>query len=135
MDPGVISPSTELKREPNLAHSLVPIVGTALLIGVGFGVYKVKVEILLIVATVLTSLLAAWLGLGWKEIQSGMLQSIHKGMPAMLIVVVVGALIGSWLAAGTIPMLIYYGLGLISPRMFLVTACLATGIVSVLTGT
>ncbi len=135
MDPGVISPSAELKREPNLAHSLVPIIGTALLIGIGFGVYKVKVEILLVVATVLTSLLAAWLGLGWKEIQSGMLQSIHKGMPAMLIVVVVGALIGSWLAAGTIPMLIYYGLGMISPRMFLVTACLATGLVSVLTGT
>ena len=135
MDPGVITPSAELKRQPNLGHSLVPIAGTALLIGVGFGCYQVKVEILLVIATLLTSGLAVWLGLGWKEIQAGMMQSIMKGMPAMLIVVVVGALIGSWLAAGTIPMLIYYGLGLISPKLFLVTACLATGIVSMLTGT
>lgn len=135
MDPGAITPSPELKRQPNIWHSLVPIVGTALLIGVGFGVYKIRVEALLVTATILTALLAVWLGLGWKEIQSGMLQSIMKGMPAMLIVVVVGALIGSWLAAGTIPMIIYYGLGLISPKMFLVTASVATGIVSVLTGT
>jgi len=135
MDPGVITPSSELKRIPHLGHSLLPILGTAVLIGIGFGVYKIKVEILLVVAALLTGCLANYLGLGWREIQAGMLQSITKGMPAMLIVVVVGALIASWLAAGTIPMLIYYGLGLISPKLFLVTASLATGIVSMLTGT
>ncbi|MDB6113253.1 MAG: Na+/H+ antiporter NhaC [Lacunisphaera sp.] len=135
MDLGAITPSSELKRTPHLGHALVPIVGTALLIGVGFGVYKIKVEILLVIAAALTGCLARYLGLGWREIQAGMMQSIMKGLPAMLIVVVVGALIGSWLAAGTIPMLIYYGLGLISPKMFLVTASLATGIVSLLTGT
>lgn len=135
MDIGTITPSSELKRTPRLWHSLLPIVGTALLIGIGFGVYKVRVEVLLVVATALTGGLGAYLGLSWREIQSGMMQSIMKGLPAMLIVVVVGALIGSWLASGTIPMLIYYGLGLISPKYFLVTASLATGIVSMLTGT
>lgn len=135
MDLGTITPSPELKRTPRLWHALLPIVGTALLIGVGFGIYKIRVEVLLVMATALTGGLGAYLGLGWKEMQSGMMQSIMKGLPAMLIVVVVGALIGSWLAAGTIPMLIYYGLGLISPKYFLVTASLATGIVSMLTGT
>ncbi len=135
MDPGLITPSLELKGQPTIWHSLVPIIGTAVLIGVGFGVFKIRVEVLLVVATMLTAGLAVWLGLGWKEIQAGMLQSIMKGMPAMLIVVVVGALIGSWLAAGTIPMIIYYGLGMISTKLFLVTASLATGLVSVLTGT
>ena len=118
-----------------MGHALFPIVGTALLIGIGFGIYKIKVEILLVAAAAFTGCLAKYLGLSWREIQAGMLQSIMKGLPAMLIVVVVGALIGSWLAAGTIPMLIYYGLGLISAKMFLVTASLATGIVSLLTGT
>jgi NhaC family Na+:H+ antiporter len=135
MEIGTITPSSELNRRPHLGHSLVPIVGTALLIGIGFGVYQIKVEVLLVIAALLTGGLAKYLGLGWREIQAGMLQSIMKGMPAMLIVVVVGALIGSWLASGTIPMLIYYGLGLISPKIFLVTASLATGIVSLLTGT
>ncbi len=135
METGLIAPSSELKRVPTLGHALLCIVGTAVLIGVGFGFYKVKVEVLLVAATALTGCMAAWLGLSWREMQAGMIQSIMKGLPAMLIVVVVGALIGSWLAAGTIPMIIYYGLAMISPKLFLVTASLATGLVSVLTGT
>ena len=135
METGAITPSAELKRMPHLGHSVLPIVGTAVLIGVGFGIFKIKIEIILVLAAVLTGLLASYLGLSWREIQAGMMQSIMKGLPAMLIVVVVGALIASWLASGTIPMLIYYGLGLISPKMFLVTASLATGVVSLLTGT
>lgn len=135
MEPGLIAPSSELKRTPRLGHALLPLVGTALLICVGFGVYQVKIEVLLMLATALTGLFAKWLGVSWRELQAGMMQSILKGLPAMLIVIVVGALIGSWLACGTIPMIIYYGLGLISPRWFLVTASVATGIVSSLTGT
>src|SRR5476651_1860273 len=124
METGLITPSSELKRTPNLGQALFVIVGTAVLIGIGFGFYKVKVEVLLVAATAVTGCMAKWLGLGWREMQSGMMQSILKGLPAMLIVVIVGALIGSWLAAGTIPMIIYYGLGMISSRMFLVTASL-----------
>ena len=135
METGLIAPSAELKRSPTLGHALLPIVGTAVLIGVGFGVFKIKVEVMLVICTALVGGLAKWLGLSWREMQAGMMVSIHKGMPAMLIVVVVGALIASWLAAGTIPMIIYYGLGLISPKIFLVTAALATALVSVLTGT
>src|SRR5581483_6646598 len=135
MEPGLIAPSSELKRRPQLWHALLPIVGTAVVIGLGFGYFKVKVEILLVLATALTGCLAKSLGVGWREQQAGMMQSIVKGLPAMLIVIVVGALIGSWLAAGTIPMLVYYGLGLISPQWFRVTASTATGLVSTLTGT
>ena len=125
METGLITPSPELRRTPTFAHSLLAIVGTAGLICLGFGVYKVKVEVLLLIATALVGALARWLGLSWKEMQGGMLQSIHKGMPALLIVIVVGALVGSWLAAGTIPMITYYGLGLISPRLYLVTAAVS----------
>ncbi len=135
MEANVIYPSSELKRRPTLGHALLSTIGTATLIGVGFGVYKIKVEVMLVISTALTCGLAKWLGLSWREMQAGITSSIHKGLPAILIVVVVGALIASWLAAGTIPMIIYYGLGLISPRIFLVTAALATGLVSMLTGT
>ncbi len=80
METGLITPSSELKRTPNLGQALLVIVGTALLIGVGFGFYKVKVELLLVVATALTGCMAWWLGLGWREMQSGMMQSILKGL-------------------------------------------------------
>ena len=67
--------------------------------------------------------------------EAGVVQSLAKAMPAILVLITVGALIGTWIAAGTIPMLIYYGLELISPRLFLVTACIMCSIVSPVTGT
>lgn len=113
----------------------MPLVGAALLVGVGYGIYNVRIEVLLVTVTALTGCLARALGVPWREMQAGILQSIGKGMPAMLIVLVVGAVVASWLSAGTIQMLIYHGLGLISPRLFLVTASIVTCGVSLLTGT
>jgi NhaC family Na+:H+ antiporter len=135
MEIGPITPSAELRRLPGLTHALLPLLGTAVLLGVGYGLFHIKAEILLVTAAALTGCLARVLGVSWREIQSGMLQSIMKGMPAMLIVIIVGALIGSWLAAGIIPMIIYYGLGLINAHLFLLTASVATCVVSMLTGT
>jgi NhaC family Na+:H+ antiporter len=67
--------------------------------------------------------------------QRGIVDSIHKAMPAILIMLSVGILIGSWIASGTIPMIVFYGLKLISPKYFLVTACFVCSIVSIATGT
>ncbi len=110
------------------------IVASALLICVGYGLFKIKVEILLLIACGFIGLIAHLFGFTWKQMQVGIVQNISKGMPAMLIVIVVGALSGSWLVSGTIPMLTYFGLGLISQKLFLITACLSAGIVSVLLG-
>jgi NhaC family Na+:H+ antiporter len=67
--------------------------------------------------------------------EEGIVNSIHKAMPAILIMLCVGILIGSWIACGTIPMVIYYGLKLISPQYFLVTACFVCSLTSLATGT
>jgi NhaC family Na+:H+ antiporter len=67
--------------------------------------------------------------------EKGIVDSIHKAMPAILIMLCVGILIGTWIACGTIPMVIYYGLKLISPKYFLVTACFVCSITSLATGT
>lgn len=47
---------------------------------------------------------------------------IAKGMPAILILVCVGAMVGTWMASGTIPMMIYYGVQIVNPKFMLVTA-------------
>lgn len=130
-----ITPSTELKRRPGLLHALFALGGTAAILGIGAGVFQIRVEALLVASAAGVGAFAAAFGLPWREMQQGILQSIMKGMPAMLIVIVVGALIASWLAAGIIPMLVYYGVGLVTPRYFLLTASAAAGIVSLLTGT
>ena len=115
--------------------SLIPLLALALFLGFGYGLLRLRIEILLLAAAAVAGFIAWRLGYTYKELENGILQALLKGMPAMLIVIVVGALIGSWIAAGVIPMLIYYGLELISPRYFLVTACLVCSIVSLVTGT
>jgi NhaC family Na+:H+ antiporter len=123
------------KCEPSLIQSVTPLVAMAVFLGVGYGVLRLPAEVLLIAAAAVAGVIAHRLGYIYKEIENGVLASMMKGMPAMLIVIVVGALIGSWIACGTIPMLISYGLRLISPNLFLVTACLVCSVVSVVTGT
>jgi len=128
--------STEkIKRTPSFFESILPLICIALFLGIGYGIFKLRAEILLIAAAFVSGLIALNLGYTWRELEQGIVASISKGMPAMLIVICVGLLIGSWIACGTIPMLIYYGLKIISPKLFLVTACIVCSIVSLFTGT
>ncbi len=127
--------AAKTKKTPTLIQSLTPLIAIALFLGIGYGFLRLNAEILLLAAATVAGFIALNLGYTYKEIEDGILESMMKGMPAMLIVIVVGALIGSWIAAGTIPLLIYYGLKLISPQYFLVTASLVCSIVSVVTGT
>jgi NhaC family Na+:H+ antiporter len=106
-----------------------------LLFGIGYGVYKIKAPVLLITAAFLTACIGLFLRFKWKEMEEGIVDSIRKALPAILIMLCVGILIGTWIASGTIPMIIYYGLKLISPKYFLVTACFVCSITSLATGT
>jgi NhaC family Na+:H+ antiporter len=123
------------KRKPTFIQSLVPLFAMAVFLGIGYGVLRLKAEVLLIASAVVTGLIAVRLGYTYKELERGIIASMMKGMPAMLIVIVVGALIGSWIAAGTIPMLVFYGIKIISPKFFLVTACVVCSVISLVTGT
>jgi Na+:H+ antiporter, NhaC family len=123
------------KRKPTLTEAFIPIVGMAILLGVGYGGFQLSVEMLLIAASCVAGFVALRLGYTWKDIESGAIDSIAKAMPAQMIIIIVGIMIASWIACGSIPMLIDYGLGLVSPSLFLVTACLVCGIISLLTGT
>jgi len=122
-------------RKIPLLVALFPLIFMAGLLGVGYGVYKVRPQVLLVVAAFFTGLLALLLRFNWKEMERGIVDSIHKAMPAILIMLTVGILIGAWISCGTIPLVIYYGLKIISPQFFLVTACLVCTIAAMATGT
>ena len=128
-------PAAKAPRRPPFGVALIPLVLMGLLLGVGYGVYKIKPQVLLVTAAFLTGALGFVLGWSWKDMERGITASIHKAMPAILIMLSVGVLVGSWIASGTIPMVVYYGLKLISPKLFLVTACLVCTITSLATGT
>ena len=122
-------------KKPSLVIALIPLIAMGILLGVGYGVYKIAAQVLLVAAAFITGILGLILRFKWKEMEEGIVNSIHKAMPAILIMLCVGILIGSWIACGTIPMVIYYGLKLISPQYFLVTACFVCSLTSLATGT
>ncbi len=123
------------KRQPKLIYSVIPLIAMGLFLGIGYGVFQLKAEVLLIFSALIAGIIALFHGYSWKELETGIVDSISRAMPAMLIVISVGLLVGSWIASGTIPMLIYYGLKIISPAYFLVTACIVSSFVSLFTGT
>jgi len=133
--PVTATPAPPAGRRPSLGVALIPLIAMALLLGVGYGVYKIKAQILLVAAATITAFLGLLLGFKWRDMERGIVESIHKAMPAILIMLSVGLLIGSWMASGTIPMVIYYGLKLISPKFFLATACLVSSVVAIACGT
>ncbi|HEX9886905.1 MAG TPA: Na+/H+ antiporter NhaC [Longimicrobiales bacterium] len=122
-------------RAPTLAEALTPLVAIALLLGVGYAYMGWRIEVMLLGAAGVAGLVGWRLGYAWKAMEKGIIDALSTAMPALMILITVGALIASWLASGTIPLLVYYGLELISPRFFLVTACVICSLVSLFTGT
>lgn len=126
---------TQTPRAPTLAESLLPILTMVFLLGVGYAAFDLPPEPLMVLSTVIAALLVKRLGHSYSAILESISQKIAKTMPALLILISVGLLIGTWMAGGTIPLMIYYGLKLINPTMLYVTALLVTAVVSVCTGT
>ncbi|CAK9886643.1 MAG: Malate-2H(+)/Na(+)-lactate antiporter [Candidatus Erwinia impunctatus] len=126
---------TQKPRAPSLAEALLPIFSMVLLLGIGYAAFDLPPEPLMILSTVIAALLVKRLGYQYNEILTSIAQKIAKTMPTLLILISVGLLIGTWMAGGTIPMMVYYGLKMIDPSMLYVTALLVTSVVSVCTGT
>lgn len=76
-----------------------------------------------------------YLGHTYGDLQSAIAEGIYKGLEATLIIVAVGALIGSWIAGGIVPTLIYYGLTVIHPTIFLLAALILCALTALFTGT
>ncbi len=91
-------------------------------------------HIALILAAAFAGIIAVLNGWKWAYLEQGILASINRSMQAILILAILGAIIASWMAAGTIPSMMYYGIKIISPKVFLVTGCILCSIVSLATG-
>ena len=93
-----------------------------------------EVHIALLTSATFAAIVAALNGYKWSFLEAGMLASINRSMQAILILAEVGLLIGCWVAAGVVPAMIYYGLLILKPSIFLFAACLLCCIVSLATG-
>jgi NhaC family Na+:H+ antiporter len=93
------------------------------------------VVISLLAAAVMAIILALKQGQSWEQVQTSAAQKLASLFPALLILLTIGALIGSWGLSGTIPYFVAIGLRLVNPETFILTAFLSTAIMSLMTGT
>ena len=93
-----------------------------------------EAHVSLIFAGAFAAVVAMLNGWKWSYMEQGILAAINRTMQAILILAVVGLMLGSWMAGGVVPSMMYYGIKVIAPSVFLFTACLLCCIVSLATG-
>ncbi|HCT54445.1 MAG TPA: Na+/H+ antiporter NhaC [Balneola sp.] len=124
---------------PTLLQSFIPIIFLIIALFINVRIYgdaslDGSNQIILMLSAGVASLVALGLGIKWAEIRQGIVDSISSAMSSMIILLLIGSLAGTWLLSGIIPAMIYYGLQILNPAIFLVAACIVCAIVSVATG-
>lgn len=136
----VIPLNQEEVKEPSLLVSLIPIVVLmALLITNIFVFGDSGLDGSNQLALLIAGALAAFIGIvvykiKYKTIENQVIKSIGVAIQASIILLIVGSLIGIWIISGIVPMMIYYGLQLINPTVFLPVSCIVCAIISLATG-
>lgn len=127
-------------RKPTLFQSFIPI-----LVLIGLLVVNVLLvygdnalgganQMSLLIAGGVAGVIAIYNGYKWDDILNGITKSIKSALPALIILLLIGSLAGTWLLSGVVPAMIYYGLDILNPSIFLVASCIICSIVSIATG-
>ncbi len=123
-------------RQPNTIEALIPILTMA-----GLMLYMLVVDkgyedahMPLVVAMCVACGIGVFCGHSFQDILAGMIERVSNTMEALLILCTVGFLVSSFMAAGTIPAMIYYGLGTLTPKLFLPVGCILCAITGLACG-
>ena len=127
------------KKEPSLLLSLLPVFLLILLLASNVTLYGGDSsygpnQVALLLTAAFAGVLSLRLGYTWPELERAIVKSISSAMAAMLILLMIGSLSGTWLISGIVPAMIYYGLEILNPALFLFAACIVSAIVSLATG-
>ena len=126
-------------KTPTLIDAIIPIIVLIIMLSVSVylygddSAYGAKQSGVIVSASI-GAIIAIKNGYSWKEVESGIVKGIGMGMRAILILLAVGALIGTLIMSGTVPAMIFYGLDILSPSFFYFTACIICAISSISIG-
>ena len=127
-------------KHPSLLQALIPVIFLSVLLFISAVVifeddssYGPN-QIALLLAAGIAAIIGIYNGLRWRDIEEGIVHSIAMATGAILILLAVGALVGTWILAGIVPTMIYYGLQLLDPSIFYFVTCLICSIVSISIG-
>ncbi|MBG1029478.1 Na+/H+ antiporter NhaC [Staphylococcus aureus] len=124
-----------MKRKPTFLESISTMIVMVIVVVTGFVFFDIPIQVLLIIASAYATWIAKRVGLTWQDLEKGIAERLNTAMPAILIILAVGIIVGSWMFSGTVPALIYYGLDLLNPSYFLISAFFISAVTSVATGT
>ncbi len=123
------------KKQATLGISIIPVLVIVAVLAVSIIVFGADPHIPILIGSAVGALIAVYvLGYKWEEIEKGIFNAINGVMQAILILAIIGMLIGTWIAGGIVPTLIYYGLQILSPTFFLAASVVLCSIVSLATG-
>ena len=127
------------QRTPSLIQAFIPIVFLMVLLSLNVGLFGSEAlggsnQVVLILSAAVAALVAFRLGYSWEDLQKGIVKTISSAMGSILILILIGALAGTWLLSGVVPAMIYYGLQILNPAIFPFAACIICSIVSIATG-
>ena len=109
-------------KEVKIYHALISFGILVFAMVIGIMKYKVDVHIPMFIGVIAAACMALYLGYDWETIETAMKDGIYKALQAIIILSIVGILVGVWILGGIVPAMIYYGLKILSPSIFLVAA-------------
>ena len=122
-------------RLPNKTEIVLIIILFLAIMYVSLAVFELPIQLALLAAWVVVGLLGLRLGHTYDAIQGSIVKGINQGVEALLVIIFVGALIGGWIAGGVVPTLIYYGLDILHPSIFLFATLIICALTAIATGT
>lgn len=122
-------------RAPHFWEATISLFSLVVGISVSIVIYGLDPHIPMLLGIIVASIVALRCGFKWHTIQNGMVRGITNALPATIILIIVGILIGVWILAGVVPTLIYYGLTFLSPSIFLPATLIICAITALATGT
>lgn len=130
-----MSSKTDQARLPTMIEVVAIMVGFIAIMFLSINVLNLPIQLALFASWFLVMALGVRLKIPYDEMQKGLINGIHNGMEAVLVLTTVGALIGTWIAGGIVPSIIYYGLSVMDPQIFLFAAFVICALTSLATGT
>jgi len=122
------------RKETTFGQALLILILSIGILMYGIIGLKLDPQIPLLLASIVCVIYAVYLGIPWKEIEQKSTTIIGESIQAMIIIMLIGMLVGSWMACGTVPYVIYWGLKILSPSWFLVASLIICSIMSMATG-
>jgi len=123
------------QKESSFLQSIICFGGIVLIVIIGLLWLNISLHTLLLISIVWTALHSVNLGFDFKSIKSAMIKGIEKGLGAIFIFFLIGVLIAAMIESGTISSLIFYGLDILQPSIFLPAGLVLCSLMSLATGT